>query len=124
MLVQLRPLHQQMLRPATFNEVSFEQKYGRDLAEAYEWCQRFAATQKESDLNQCWEFYAAVFRNINKGLANLQFLELQYVSPLLLAAKHLELAVPGTYRGADTVSIEQFQNRLKVMESKQRPRKL
>lgn len=125
MLALLAPLHSLIMRPCTFNEVSFSQNYGRDLAEAYEWCLRYKATHSESDLNQCWEFYAAVFRGINKKLAALQYLELQYVSPALLAAKDLELAVPGTYSaGTETVSISRFVARLRVMESKQRPRKL
>lgn len=37
-----------------------------------------------------------VFRKINKNLPTLTLLELQYVSPKLLNAKDLDLAVPGT----------------------------
>jgi FKBP12-rapamycin complex-associated protein len=36
-----------------------------------------------------------VFRKINKNLPTLTLLELQYVSPKLLAAKDLDLAIPG-----------------------------
>lgn len=38
-----------------------------------------------------------VFRKINKNLPTLTLLELQYVSPKLLNAKDLDLAVPGEY---------------------------
>jgi FKBP12-rapamycin complex-associated protein len=52
-------------------------------------------------------------------------LELQYVSPKLLEARDLELAVPGTYRsGEPIVRIASFVPTLNVITSKQRPRKL
>lgn len=38
-----------------------------------------------------------VFRKINKNLPTLTLLELQYVSPKLLAVKDLDLAIPGKF---------------------------
>ena len=50
--------------------------------------------------------------------------DLQYVSPELLKCKGLELAVPGTYEaGQPIVRIQSFQPSLRVITSKQRPRK-
>jgi phosphatidylinositol kinase/protein kinase (PI-3 family) len=48
------------------------------------------------------------------------------VSPNLLAARDLELAVPGTYeaRTDEVVNIASFAPTLSVFSSKQRPRKL
>lgn len=38
----LDPLHARLERgPQTLKETSFNQSYGRDLAEAQEWCQRY-----------------------------------------------------------------------------------
>ncbi len=52
-------------------------------------------------------------------------LDLQQVSPKLLSAKDLELAVPGTYKaGAPVIRIKSFNPTLNVITSKQRPRKL
>lgn len=71
-----------------------------------------------------------MFRKINKQLSALNDLELQYVSPKLMSARDLELAVPGSYLAdrdaADksSVLISSFVPSLKVIESKQRPRKL
>ena len=50
----------------------------------------------------------------------------RYVSPNLLAARDLELAVPGTYeaRTDEVVNIASFAPTLSVFSSKQRPRKL
>ena len=55
----------------------------------------------------------------------LTTLELQYVSPKLLACKDLELAAPGTYEpNQDIVKIRSVSHTLNVITSKQRPRKL
>jgi serine/threonine-protein kinase mTOR len=52
-------------------------------------------------------------------------LELQYVSPKLLAVTDLDLAMPGTYHSGDSVvKIASFVPTLTVMSSKQRPRRL
>nr|CCA19196.1 PREDICTED: similar to fkbprapamycin associated protein putative [Albugo laibachii Nc14] len=134
MVEVLEPLHQMMENgPETLREVSFQQAFGRELREAYEWLQRFLAANtnsggkinNESDLNRAWDLYYHVFRRINKQLPQLTTLELQYVSPNLLYAQRLQLAVPGTYRaGHWTVTIESFAPTIQVITSKQRPRRI
>ncbi len=126
MLATLAPLHEMMEKgPETLKEVNFQQSFGRDLQEAHEWCKKYIRSGKDSDLNQAWELYYHVFRRINKQLPQLTELELQFVSPRLLAARDLELAVPGTYRaGHAIVRIAGLVPSLRVIESKQRPRKL
>ncbi|RHY23350.1 hypothetical protein DYB25_009643 [Aphanomyces astaci] len=100
MMAVLQPLHVMMDKgPETLREVSFNQAFGRDLKEAYEWIQRYLNPQlgaNEADLNRAWDLYYYVFRRINKQLPQLTTLELQYVSPNLLQARNLQLAVPGT----------------------------
>ena len=126
MLETLRPLHQMMERgPETLREVSFHQTYGRDLAEALEWCQNYQRTRNADDLNQAWDLYYQVFKKISKQLPQMTTLEIQYVSPKLMAVRDLELAVPGTYHsGESVVKISYFVPTLTVMTSKQRPRRL
>lgn len=126
MFATLEPLHQMLERgPETLREISFNQAFGRDLQEALDWCKRYRRTQNMQDLNQAWDLYYYVFRRINKQLPQLTTLELQYVSPKLLEAKDLELAVPGTYKTTDSViRIASFVPTLTVMTSKQRPRRL
>lgn len=69
--------------------------------------------------------YYNVFRRINKQLPTLTNLELQYVSPYLLNARRLELAVPGTYHvDKSAVRIAKFGPTVQVIASKQRPRKI
>jgi FKBP12-rapamycin complex-associated protein len=126
MFSTLEPLHQMLERgPETLREISFNQAFGRDLQEALEWCKKFKKTRNVNDLNQAWDLYYHVFRRINKQLPQLTTLELQYVSPKLLAARDLDLAVPGTYKsGEPIVKISSFVPTLTVITSKQRPRRL
>ncbi|KAE9041787.1 Serine/threonine-protein kinase [Phytophthora rubi] len=123
----LRPLHAMMERgPETLREVSFHGAFGRDLREANEWLQRFLSNRRnESDLNRAWDLYYHVFRRINKQLPQITTLELQVVSPNLLSARNLQLAVPGTYRaGHALVKIGSFLPTVAVITSKQRPRRI
>eukprot|EP00127_Corallochytrium_limacisporum_P000173 Clim_evm34s6 gene=Clim_evmTU34s6 len=126
MFAIVEPLHQMMERgPETMREINFIQAYGKDLKEAFEWCRKFKRTRNSKDILQAWDLYYQVFRQISKQLPSLTSLELQVVSPKLLAATDLELAVPGTYQsGEPLVRIKSFSSSLSVITSKQRPRKL
>jgi FKBP12-rapamycin complex-associated protein len=126
MIATLEPLHAMMVQgPETLREISFQQAHGRDLQEAYEWCQKYLITHDKEDLNQAWDLYFQVFKRINKQISQLTTLELQYISPALLAAQDLELAMPGTYRsGAPVVKIRRFSSQLSMFMSKQHPRRL
>jgi len=131
MFAQLEPLHEMMRKgPETLREKAFRQAFGRDLGEAEEWCSRYKRTKAGSDLNQAWEYYCQVFRRINKQLPQLVDLDLTYVSEKLKDAHDLDLAMPGTYikkaqsGSTDIVRIARFNPTLKVLESKQRPRRL
>lgn len=126
MFAALEPLHNQLERgPETLREVSFAQTFGRDLGEAREWCRQYQETSDVNDLNQAWDLYYQVFRRISRQLPQMTTLDLTYCSPNLLAAKDLQLAVPGTYKsGQEIVRIMSFDVTFSVISSKQRPRKL
>ena len=83
-----------------------------------------------------------MFKKIEKQLPQLTTLDLQYVSPELLKARNLELAVPGMYlsgrdgmsvvdyssigtyqSGKPIIKISSFAAKLSVISSKQRPRR-
>lgn len=96
MFKTLEPLHAMLENgPETLREISFHQAFGRDLHDAKEWCMTYKRTGEIGDLNQAWDLYYQVFRKISRQLPQLNSLDLQYVSPKLLAAKDLDLAVPG-----------------------------
>lgn len=122
----LEPLHKMVQRgPETTREASFNNTFGRELADAYEWVLNFRRTRDITNLNQSWDIYYNVFRRISRQLPQLQSLELQYVSPKLEEARDLELAVPGTYEaGKPLIRIVHFDPTFTVISSKQRPRRL
>ena len=105
--------------------MSFVQAFGRDLDEAFRWCERFRVTNDPGDLNQAWDLYYNVFRRIQRQLPSLLQVDLSYVSPKLEKAKDLDLAVPGTYHvGKPVVRIRSFNRIVAIIPSKQRPRKM
>jgi len=131
MLATLHPLHIMLQKgPETMREQSFQQAFGTDLQRALEHCQRYRQLVARPDLaraelHAAWDIYYHVWRRISKQIAKLTLLELTHVSPKLLEAKDLELAVPGTYQaGAPIVRIRSFAPTMTVIASKQRPRKL
>ncbi|CAO1620602.1 unnamed protein product [Sympodiomycopsis kandeliae] len=128
MFTTLEPLHEALEKgPETLRETSFVQTHGRDLAEARECGRRFRQHGEIADLNQAWDLYYHVFRRIAKQLpaTNSVQLDLQYVSPKLLAMHDLDLAVPGTYHsGQPIVRISNFEQIVLIISSKQRPRRL
>lgn len=69
------------------NPLDVTQAYGRELAEAADWCKKYESSRKESDLHQAWDLYYHVFKKINKQLPSLTVLELQYVAPALVRAQ-------------------------------------
>lgn len=125
MIATLEPLHKLLKNePATLREASFKNHFGRDLDDAYEWVLNYKRTKDVNNLNQAWDIYYNIFRKIIKQLPQLQTLELQHVSPRLLVAHDLELAVPGTYAaGKSIIRISYFEKVFSVIASKQRPRK-
>jgi FKBP12-rapamycin complex-associated protein len=126
MFATLAPLHDMLDQgPETLREISFAQTFGRDLQEAREWCFTYRQSGDVSDINQAWDLYYQVFRRIARQLPQLNNLELAYVSPKLLHARDLDLAVPGTYQsGKPIIRILNFESNFSVISSKQRPRKL
>lgn len=126
MIAALEPLHELLEKgPETAREISFAQTFGRDLHEAREACRRFRIYGETSELDRAWDIYYGVFKRVEKQLPQLTTLDLQYVSPHLLKARNLELAVPGTYQsGRPVIRIQSFATKLTVIASKQRPRRL
>jgi len=126
MLDRLKDLHQKLnAGPSTPHEVSFYQQFHKELSRAYIWTQQYLSSGDIEDMNNAWDLYYSAFRRINKQLPQMMSLELKLVSPELLEARTMELAVPGTYKvGKPIYRIEYFCPSLQVFNSKQRPRRL
>ncbi|KAF7308508.1 Serine/threonine-protein kinase TOR [Mycena chlorophos] len=126
MLAVLEPLHEMLeAGPQTVRETSFTQVFGTELRHAREACRRYRQHGETRELDNAWGIYFAVFQKIEKQLPQLTALDLQYVSPVLQNIRDLDLAVPGTYRpGKEVIRIGSFVQRLAVITSKQRPRRM
>jgi len=77
--------------------VLFVQTYGQQLNEAEAYTQKYLGTRMQSDLNRATDLYNNVLRKLVKEVnaMSLVDMELEQVSPQLMAARDLELAVPG-----------------------------
>ena len=126
MLERIFSMYKEVERgPETLREIAFEQNFGRDLNLAYEWCKRFQKTKNLPDINQAWDIFSTIFRRIAKMMTQMKTFDLEYVSPYLLNAHDLDLAVPGTYKANQPIiKIKCFNRKLKVFSSKQRPRQM
>ena len=126
MFALFEPLHEALEKgPETLREISFHQANFRELHEARNWGRRYQETKEVGDINQAWDLYYKVMKTLRKQISNTLSLELQYVSPKLLEAHDLEIAVPGTYQpGKPIVTIKKFVPTITVINSKRRPRKV
>jgi len=125
-LALLAPLYAKLdAGPSTSDEAAFANAFSSDLRAARELCTEAMRTQSEEQLQAAWTRLYEVLRHINRALQETRTLHLTDVSPRLAAARDLEIAVPGTYRAnAPVVAIRSFAPTVRVMNSKQRPRKL
>ncbi|ELP92074.1 FKBP12-rapamycin complex-associated protein, putative [Entamoeba invadens IP1] len=133
MLSLLQPLYEKLEKGGeTQHERGFLQSYGKDLKEAYEFCLRFkaknrTATDKDSDIEDAWEIYFKIYKRIHKSINSVSVLELPQVSPRLMEARDMDIAVPGTYKAQNINNITRIKSIVPVLDiipSKQRPRKL
>ena len=151
MLAALVPLHDKVAAgPATIREAAFCQAYGPELNDAYECLKKYinfmarngktvpvtgaapgtakkqaTMPQEETFIAQAWDLYYTVFKRINVVLPQLLTLDLNHISPQLVSAHDLQLAVPGTYTvHGHAVKIRSFYPMVSVIRSKQRPRKI
>jgi FKBP12-rapamycin complex-associated protein len=126
--------------PETLRETSFVQSFGHDLRLAREHLRRYTLNGDAGEIQQAWDVYYSVspiydyityaeivlqiFQRLGKQLKLLNIIELQYVSPKLMAVRDLDIAVPGTYQsGKPVVGIAFVMQTFQVITSKQRPRK-
>ncbi|KAJ7759255.1 phosphatidylinositol 3-kinase [Mycena metata] len=124
MIAVLQPLHDLLDQgPQTARETSFAQVFGRELREARDACRRYRMYGETSELDKAWDIYYAVrplgcacvksSRRWRNNCHLLTTLDLQYVSPRLLKARDLDLAVPGTYTsGKEVILIQRFSPKL------------
>lgn len=127
MTITLQKLNDMLERgPETVSEQTFVRVFGKDLQKAWEATTEFLKTKKVGAINTAWDLYGHVFRTIKRQLSqDFEKLHLKNVSPRLLAVNSLALSVPGTYAARKpVVHIKSFNPIIKVISSKQQPRKI
>lgn len=127
MTITLQKLNEMLERGSeTVSEHTFVRVFGKDLQKAWEATTEFLKTKKVGAINTAWDLYGHVFRTIKRQLSqDFEKLHLKNVSPRLLAVSSLALSVPGTYAAKrPLVHIQSFNPIIKVISSKQQPRKI
>eukprot|EP00656_Telonema_subtile_P016881 TRINITY_DN18953_c0_g2_i2.p1 TRINITY_DN18953_c0_g2~~TRINITY_DN18953_c0_g2_i2.p1 ORF type:complete len:849 (-),score=171.05 TRINITY_DN18953_c0_g2_i2:95-2641(-) len=113
-----------VLTPA---EVGFLQRLSAKLSAAKMLQRRYEASRmKESvHMQQAWRLYKQIFDGIAKRLDRTNELSMASASPLLRNHGEMKLAMPGTYKpGQPYDCIAGFDDKIVVLGSKQRPRKI
>jgi FKBP12-rapamycin complex-associated protein len=133
MVARLTALHVKTRTPQTPCEVGFAHSYGAELGEAEAWLVRFATSHDAQDVINAWNLYHRVYVQVTKALPQYANSTLDYISPWLHAAKRLPLLMPGQQSegcanaaaaALARVTVASLAPTVKVMASKQRPRKL
>ena len=109
----------------TPTEVEFVQQLSAKLESAHQLQRRFQATGQKLHMQLAWKQYRALFHEISKRLERTKSCSMASVSPQLQRHGPMQLAMPATYKPFQPVeSITGFDDKLTVLSSKQRPRKI
>nr|CCC93954.1 putative phosphatidylinositol 3 kinase [Trypanosoma congolense IL3000] len=122
----MEPLLNQLKKPETMAETQFAAEFGKSLEDARSFVQRSAALDCESLMEDARRHLVSVERRLREQVSGMSSLALQLVSPELQQnGRNLSLVVPGQYKeNGNYPQIASFQNVLKVLNSKQRPRRI
>ncbi|KAH9577947.1 Phosphatidylinositol 3-/4-kinase [Trypanosoma melophagium] len=125
-LLSLRPLLEQLETPETMAESHFSTEFGGILREAFDYVEKATSLGRESYMGEAWDRFRTGAKRMGEQIKGMTSLALQLVSPRLLQnGKNLSLVVPGQYKeNGNYPGIASFQSVLKVMNSKQRPRRI
>lgn len=126
MLSILRSLHETVKqKPETFYEIAFQANFGHDMSVSSDHIENYRRTNQIAELNQAWSSYFRIFGRITPIISEMKVIPLVDASPFLASMKDAQIAVPGTYAyGQPLVTISKFSDKLTVISSKQRPRKM
>ena len=80
-------MHSRTRAAETLQEASFVQSFGAKLDEAERWLDRYSETNEARDLLRAWDHYHRVYQRVTRMVTRLNTMDLNTVSPKLLAAK-------------------------------------
>ncbi|RNF17895.1 putative target of rapamycin (TOR) kinase 1 [Trypanosoma conorhini] len=125
-VLALKPLLDQLKTPETMAESHFAMEFGQLLTEAFDCVEKAASLGREGYMEEAWSRFKTLLKRVDDQISGMSSLALQLVSPRLLQnGRNLSLVVPGQYRENENYPrIASFRSTLKVMNSKQRPRRI
>lgn len=126
MLRELLPIQEIVSKvPETFYEVSFLSQFGEHLQTADLWIENYKKNKDSRSLHQIWQHLGFVFNKIKPVVDQMSTIPLIDASSRLANMQHTEVSVPGSYLpNKPIVSITSFGEEIKIIKSKQRPRKM
>lgn len=112
--------------PEGVAESEFLSSFGRMLAEAEQWINMYVKTGDVVAIQSAWNLYHSVYRQINEQQKRTKTLSIQFHSPKLYEAHHLEFCLPDTslLKGRTLSKISSFNPTMIIIASKQRPKRL
>ncbi|EAY04793.1 PIKK family atypical protein kinase [Trichomonas vaginalis G3] len=126
LLIQtIRDLIKETLRPPeTANEVSFIRSLGPYVHDVIDALDAFDKNRSHENKSHLWRQLVTVYNMVKPIINNKTEFTLTDASPFL-AQGEIDLSVPGTYAlGKELVKISKIENRVKIMASKQKPRRI
>ncbi|KII74537.1 Serine/threonine-protein kinase mTOR [Thelohanellus kitauei] len=122
----LDSIHLKIMNQAeTPTEISFLQNFQGMFHEALCFRNLYASSQDIRYLTQAWTIYYQIFKLLNKKIEMFESVDLRLASPMLYTSRNLSLSMPGTYiPHNNVVLIQKVDPILKVIDSKQKPRKI
>ena len=145
MVNQLMKMHEKMDKiPESLYEINFYQLYGAQLRQAKKKINKLLIKQNVNYLKEAWEIYQTIYQSINENYSNFQTISLQYISSKLFNFKESNIIVPSflaSYfysiyesnlslrsinpeQNNKVVTIKQIDKYLRVIGTKQHPRKI
>jgi len=145
MVNQLMKMHEKMDKiPESLYEINFYQLYGAQLRQAKKKINKLLIKQNVNYLKEALEIYQTIYQSIHENYSNFQTISLQYISSKLFNFKESNIIVPSflasyfysiyennlTLRAINpeqnnkVVTIKQIDKYLRVIGTKQHPRKI
>ena len=145
MVNQLMKMHEKMDKiPESLYEINFYQLYGAQLRQAKKKINKLIIKQNLNYLKEAWEIYQTIYQSINENYSNFQTIALQYISSKLFNFKESNIVIPSFFasylysiyenslslnsinqlQNCKMVTIKQIDKYLRVLGTKQHPRKI
>ena len=138
---QLNKMHKKMhKKPENNYDINFYQKFGSDIFDAEKYLEDYIENNYFESLNEAWDFYLRLYRNITEGYKKFESLSLEYISTKLNNLRNSNISLPGTYGPCcpnkdlwgehsgqnefSGVRIKKMGKKLKIFNTKQHPRQL